>query len=123
MLTQANRECVLFVSAYTLSWMTMCTDLFPLRTRIYNKEDLVTMYDHSLGADARPLMTASFLVTFAITVLQIPDREQDSTLLGWEDPSSCARAISHTVESTIISHDGMLSTEEGMEVALLFVRL
>lgn len=77
-----------------------------------------------LASDAHPVYIALYLLTYTITIRQVPpSNAQDLSFSGYEDASIYAREVSHAVEATIISHTGISSTIDGIETTVMYLRL
>ncbi|KAF2160843.1 hypothetical protein M409DRAFT_59630 [Zasmidium cellare ATCC 36951] len=118
------RKDVTVAASYADPWMKLYTTLFPTEAAVGTRNNLTTDYEPMLTPDAHPVHIAFYLLTFAITVRQIPPpHAQELSLSGWENASVYAREVSHAVEATIIAHTGIASTIDGIETTVMYLRL
>lgn len=119
-----HRNDVAVAASYADPWMKLYTTLFPTEAALGTRNNLTTDYEPMLAPDAHPVHIAFYLLTFAITVRQIPPpHAQELSLSGWENASVYAREVSHAVEATIIAHTGIASTIDGIETTVMYLRL
>ncbi|CAK3797147.1 Hypothetical predicted protein [Lecanosticta acicola] len=118
------REWLTAVASYATPWMSLYMSIFPYTSPIDTKEELISQHDEMQSPTAHPVTMAMFLCTFAITAQQVPpDQENTSPPLNWKDAPTYARQVAQAVEATIISHTGLAMTVEGIEMAILLLRL
>lgn len=82
---------------------------------------MMSQYDACLHEDAHPINIAMLLMVFTVTALQVPDGSMD--VIAGKDKITFARGVTHTVETTVVSHTGLAITVEGIEVTVMFLRL
>lgn len=104
--------------------MKLYLTLFPSESAVATKNHLTSSYDPMLAPDAHPVHVAFFLLTFAITIRQVPPTHTPNlSLNGFEDVTVYAREVSHAVEATVIAHTGIASTVDGIETTVMYLRL
>jgi hypothetical protein len=87
---------------------------------------MLETYEEMQALDVDALRLASWLATLAVTVQQspqegsIPPSELGKYYQKWLDFS---RKVSGTVESSILSHDSLLGTIQGLGIGLNCFRL
>lgn len=118
-----SRDWVLAVASYATPWLSLYSSIFPNSTSIANKEELIAQWDELQSPSCHPISMSMFLLTFAITALQVPERREQLPPTDWKDARTYAQEIAHTFESTIVSHTGLAITVEGIEAAVMFHRL
>lgn len=110
---------------HTHDWTSMLHLMLPQPFTAKSQQEMMENYDVVSQPDASIIRMTTWLLEVAITALQIP---QGSELSGHEFKGiqkrlAYSRAVSETVEKTILAHDRLLGTLEGLGIALHFVRL
>lgn len=111
-------------SGYADSWMKLYLTLFPTDAAVSARNHLSSGYEQMIASDVHPVHIAHYLLTFAITIRQVPPSHAEGlSLNGFEDATVYAREVGHAVESTIIAHTGLASTIDGIEATVMYLRL
>ncbi|KAK4505996.1 hypothetical protein PRZ48_003961 [Zasmidium cellare] len=119
-----SRKDVTVAASYADPWMKLYLALFPTEAAIAARHNLMADYEPMLATDAHPVHIAFYLLTFTITIRQIPpSHANELSLSGHEDSSAYAREVSHAVETCIIAHTEIASTVDGMEATVMYLRL
>lgn len=115
------------VSATTSSateWLNILHSIFPHPLIASSGQDILERYEDVRHLDVDNISLALWLLTFAITAQQAP--QESETGAGspiWERLVELARTISETVESTILSHDRLIGTLQGLVLSTLWIRV
>ena len=118
-----RRENVAVLAGHVAPWLTIAQALFVLPSTIRSETELLQLWDGTHGSNADPFDMAVLLVSFALTVQQIPS-EQLPQLLGSDiDIQAYVRRVSDTIESAIVMDDVLAGSFKGLEVSLLWIRL
>ncbi|KAH8658869.1 putative C6 finger domain protein [Tricladium varicosporioides] len=106
-------------------WLIMLDGLFPQSLAVRSRQQMLESYDAMHELDVDPVSLASWLLAVAITAQQVP-QDLDSPTASprvhqkWLE---FTRIVSETVEKSILSHDRILGTVQGLDVAMHFFRL
>ena len=84
---------------------------------------LQSQYDKLQVPDANPVSIASLPLSKALTVQQAPDDTTGRAAQSISDASLFVKNVSDIVECTVILDDALAGRLEGIETALLFMRL
>jgi hypothetical protein len=116
------------ISVYTSSaseWLTLLHSFFPLPSDVKFGEDMIACYEEMHCPDVDTIRLASWLLTVALMVEQLPPKNQ--TMESWLDKrerqKSLTKAVSATVENKILIHDALTSSVHGLSVFMLCIRL
>lgn len=106
-------------------WLALLHTLLPQPLGVRSQQDMLEGYEEMHKPDVDAISLASWLLTIAITALQSPQVRGSSAtkLKGYHRFSRFSRAVSDTVESTILSHDRLICTIPGLGMAMHFLRL
>lgn len=99
--------------------------LLPHPFEVRSQQEMLENYEDMHKPDVHAISLASWLLTIAITVQQTPypnDGESEE-LRNFQRWSGFSKAVSDTVESTILSHDRLVGTTQGLGMAIHFFRL
>lgn len=107
------------------SWLDLLHTLLPQPSAARSERELSESYDDMLKPDVDTISLASWLLTIAITVQQIPGEYRSPTAQpgNIHKLSSFARAVSEAVESTILHHERLLCNPQGLGMGIHFCRL
>jgi hypothetical protein len=100
-------------SSFSSRWLELLHDLLPQPFMVHSQEEFLESYNEMTKPDVPTMSLATWLVTVAIT------GQQDHRSSG----SGFSRTVSDVVESTILSHDRLTGTVQGLGIAVHFVRL
>lgn len=106
-------------------WLDLLHTLLPQPFAVNSQQEIVECYEEMCKPDTDAISLATWLMTIAITVQQIPqEHDSPSTRLdGRQKYSRFSRVVSEIVESTLLSYDRLICTVEGLGMAMHFVRL
>ncbi|KAE8350055.1 hypothetical protein BDV28DRAFT_47863 [Aspergillus coremiiformis] len=120
-----KREEVADIAGSAYDWLTVLHAIFPQPLMLKSPQELLERYDSMCHPDADVIMLASWLLTLALTAQQTPR--------GWERSDvyrrKCRRrvefcqSIISIVEKTLLCHDRLLGTVQGLGMAIHFLRL
>ncbi|KAI9036663.1 fungal specific transcription factor domain-containing protein [Aspergillus affinis] len=116
---------VLTIANSASQWLPLVYSLFPQPGAIKSQQELGECFEDMNRPDTDPISLASWLLTVALTGQQIQgeDNDRKSQLQKSHEWSKFCRAVSDTVETTIIPHDRLVSTISGLSMAMHFFRL
>lgn len=120
-----SKDEFLGIASSASRWLTLLHTLLPQPFLCEFPQELLQSYDKMHDPDTDVITLASWLLIIAITTQQSPD-EYDSLATqskGYDRYSSFNRAVSDTVESTILSHDRLICTVPGLGMAMHLFRL
>ncbi|KFY35056.1 hypothetical protein V494_06245 [Pseudogymnoascus sp. VKM F-4513 (FW-928)] len=106
---------VIEVANSIYKWLELVVVLLPHPFSIKSGREMVGLYEEMLKPDADAISLGSWLLTIAISIQAMP--KSDASHLAF------SRAVSDRVESTILSHDGLICTLPGLGMAINFCRL
>ena len=106
-------------------WLTLLHTMLPHPFTARTQQEIVERYDIMCSPDVDAISVASWLLIIVITAQQAPGEHgsldfQSRRSRGWLRFSS---AVSNTVETTILSHDRLIGTVQGLAMAMHFIRL
>jgi hypothetical protein len=105
-------------------WLDLLHTLLPQPFAVKSQQEILECYEEMCKPDTNAISLATWLITIAITVQQIPqEHDIPSTQLNGQKYSRFSRVVSEIVESTLISYDRLICTVEGLGMAMHFVRL
>lgn len=121
-LVPAKREIEL-IAPYATEWLAMFHSLFPAPLMIKTGDEMIQQYDVVREPDVDPCYLASWLLTIAMTVQQVPREMFETQFRRIKSAAHFQKIISDAVEVTIMRQDAMVGTVEGIDTAMLFLRL
>lgn len=110
-----QKDEVIEVARSASKWLGLIDALLPQPFAIKSGREMVELYDEMHKPDADAIFLGSWLLTIAIAIQQTP--KKNISLLNF------SRTVSDRVESTILSHDGLICTLPGLGMTLNFCRL
>lgn len=118
------------LSRHVSSWTNLASEMFPplsttLMTMSPSMQNLVSLYEQVQRGDTDTWTLAMWLLSLALTAQQ-RTQSQDQPHKIVQDMTrryAFAGAVANAVERTLLSHDGLLATIQGLEVSLQFLRL
>lgn len=110
---------------HTHDWTSMLHLILPQPFTAKSQQEMMENYDVVSQPDASIIRMTTWLLEVAITALQVPKGLEISghDFQTIQRRLAYSRAVSETVEKTILAHDRLLGTLEGLGVALHFIRL
>jgi hypothetical protein len=120
-----SRDEVSSIASSASRWLILLHAVLPQPFAARSQEELLACYEEMRKPNVDPMILASWLLTIAITAQEI-EQEHDSPAFqpkGTQRFSSFHRAVSEAVESTILCHDRLMSTVQGLGMAMHFFRL
>lgn len=118
-----SRQDMITISASASSWMSLYNAIFPAINFIRTRDEMLSQFEKSQDPNADPVATAALLLSVAITVQQAPNDTTGSAAKTIKDASSFIKDVSDVVERVVVSDDGLAGSVEGIETAMLFLRL
>ncbi len=118
------KEDVYAISGSVSQWHRILHEVFPLTSLPKSQQDLLTSYDIVIQPETDTMALASWLLGVAMVSQQVRQEAHspDSIVRAFQKRFSFARVVSEAVESHILSHDSLIGTVEGIELALLYLR-
>ncbi|KAK1149867.1 hypothetical protein N8T08_003423 [Aspergillus melleus] len=116
---------VLTIAHSASRWLPLVYSLFPQPGAIKTQQELGESFDDMERPDIDPISLASWLLTVALTGQQIQGQDNNRVFQPQKSHewTKFCRAVSNTVETTIMSHDRLVSTISGLSMAMHFFRL
>lgn len=116
---------ILRVANCASQWLPLIYALFPQPGAIRSQQEISENFENMSKPDIDPISLASWLLTVALTGQQVQgqDNDRDVKLHGSHGWSKFCRAVSDTVETTIMPHDRLVTSIPGLGMALHFFRL
>lgn len=118
-----SREHIATISAYAEAWMAVYYELFPTSSALCKAESLLADYDKMLNPHAQPATLAKYLLSVAITAQQIPPNNLPVDFYGGQGVENFVEAVCTVVDDKIVSSNALAGTVEGLDAAMLYVRL
>ncbi|KAK4502079.1 hypothetical protein PRZ48_007890 [Zasmidium cellare] len=116
------RTDMITIAAYASSWLPLYASLLPMVNVDKTPEALLTRYDE-LQHEADPIALATLLLYIAMAVQHAPPPASFPESEQMQHIPTFVKTVSDTVERVVISDDALGGTLEGIEAALLFLRL
>lgn len=125
-----SKEDVDELSRHVSSWSDMAGEIFPqlsatLPTATPSAINLVSHYEQVTRADTDTWTLAMWLLSLALTAQQM-SQNHDSAEKIVQDMTrryEFAGVVANAVERTLLSHDSLLGTIQGLELSIQFLRL
>ncbi|KAK4539351.1 hypothetical protein LTR36_011008 [Oleoguttula mirabilis] len=118
-----SREDVLQIAKYASDWMTLYHTLFPAFFAFHTGDGLIVHYDRMHNDDVDPVTLAVYLLSLAITAQQVPPNTIPTQFHGGQGVPRFVDAVCRAVEHTIVGNDALAGSVEGLEAAMLYVRV
>lgn len=116
-------EEVALIADYASDWMSLYYTLFPAFFAFRTGDQLVSNHERMLEQDVHPVELARYLLSIAITAQQVPVQNMSVSLYRGHGVTRFVDAVCRTVEHNIIGNNALVGTLEGLETAMLYVRL
>ena len=110
------------IASSSSKWLFLLHTLLPQPFAILSQQELLGSYDDIQKPDVDAISLGTWLLTLAITAQQDP-QAYGSPDTPTSNSSYFCRAVSDTVENTILSHDRLVGTIKGLGMAMHFLRL
>ncbi|KAF2258321.1 hypothetical protein CC78DRAFT_621928 [Lojkania enalia] len=110
------------IAAYASSMLPLYASLFPMVNINTTPEAMVALHNELQHHDD-PAALATLLLYIAMTVQHAPATASFPTSESMQNLSTFVKNVSDTVEHIVIADDAVAGTIEGIEAALLFLRL
>lgn len=107
-----------------LRWQRLLYEIMPLGSPPQSPAELLSAYDAMLQPDVDAMTLAAWLLLI-VTVLQRPPLEDNSpmaSLRQQQNRASDFRVLTELVETHILSHDSLIGSVRGINVALMNAR-
>lgn len=110
-------------SAY--DWLTVLHALFPQPLMLNSPQELLKSFESMCRPNVDVIMLASWLLTLALTAQQIhPGREgSDVYMRKCQRRFEFCQSVIHIVDDTLLCHDRLVGTIQGLGMAIHFIRL
>nr|POE48976.1 putative oxidoreductase ordl [Quercus suber] len=118
-----THEDIVQISDHASRWMNLYCALFPVVSAIRTGDQMIRNHDRVRHAHTEPVELAIYLLSVAITAQQVPQNKLPSSFGDTQNLSKFVNTVCQEVESTIISSSALVGTTNGVEAALLQVRL
>jgi hypothetical protein len=103
--------------------MSAYTGLFPLLSIMSDPGAMLDNYDDYLETAADPIQVAVFLLMIAMMTRQLPLSNLSGILGSVSDASQFVSTVARAVRETVIAHNEVVPTLEGLETAIAYTRL
>ena len=117
-----SKEDVVVIARFADRWLTTYHSLFPSRSVTQGSAELVYRHDEMMSPAVEPTKLAIWLISIAITVQQV-SRDVEGQLNFIKNPTHYCKSVAETIAHTILRHDSILATMDGIETGLHFLRL
>jgi hypothetical protein len=115
------REDMVVIAQHATSWLKIYNELFPV---IEDTGDgLLPKYEKIQDPNTDTVTIAAFVLTVALTVQQAPDDTSGSAVKSISDAAAYIKEVSDTVDRLVVRNDVLAATLDGIEVALVSLRL
>lgn len=114
------------IAISTFEWLHMLESLYPQPMSVKSRQEILETYEEMHKPDVDALRLASWLVALAVTVHQSPPEGSSSTSeleKCYQKWVNFSRAVSDTVERSILCHDVFTCSIQGLAIGLHFFRL
>ncbi|KAK5688319.1 hypothetical protein LTS10_000297 [Elasticomyces elasticus] len=118
-----SREDVATISAHAAHWLMITRALFIMPYGANAESELLPLWDQVQDPDAHPASIAVLLLSFVMSLQQLPVDEIPELSKGPREGLSYIRQVSDAIETTIVMNDSVAATMEGLEASLLWLRL
>lgn len=120
-----SKEYVLDIPNSAFTWLIFLDTLFPHKLAAKSQQNILESYDDMRKPDVDAVSLALWLLAIAITAQQVPHEHgcPSTQLKKYERWIEFSHEVSDTVEWSILSHDRLVGTMQGLAVALHYFRL
>ncbi|KAI1866399.1 hypothetical protein JX265_007700 [Neoarthrinium moseri] len=120
-----RKEDLAVIASRATGWLTVLNDILPIDSAVKSGDEMLARYDEVNRVTADPFTLASWLMMVALSAEHNPSIVLRTGLPGngCRAGSEYSRPVVDAVERAIISCDRLMTTVEGIEVAILLVRL
>lgn len=119
------KEEVMIMARTASKWMDLVHAVLPQPFAVTSQQELLEACDQMRKEDVDTLTLAGWLLDLAVTAQQEPQVHESPTteFKRISRISDFSRAVSDAVESTLLSHDRLLGSMNGLGMAIHFLRL
>lgn len=110
------------IAKHASTWIFLLHSLLPQPFSVQSEQDILETYDDMHKPDVDPMILASWLLTIALTAQQIPIYH-NSPATQLKRSQRFPKVLSDVIEGTILPHDRMICTIQGLGMALHFFRM
>lgn len=114
---------VAVMQKYVGLWVAMMQTVFPTSFVGESSLDMISRYEAMHADDIHPTILANYLCPLAITVLHVPDQTVREELTALKDGHHFVKQVSEAIEQYVFGDDQLVATIEGLEMAIMFLRL
>ena len=118
-----SREDVAVIQHYMDTWLPLLKQFFPASTFLKTGSGVLENYDEMQSDTPHPVAVAGYLIPIAITLQHVPKEMTASVLTSIKDGPMVVKQVSDVIEQKLIADDTLLTTLEGIEMNLMFLRL
>lgn len=120
-----SKEDVMSIASTASTWLELVAAVLTQPFGLNSQQELIESYDNMLKPSVDTMTLASWLLDLAVTVQQEPavHGSPATSLKRFHRASDFCRAVAEAVETTLISHDRLLGTIQGLGMAMHFLRL
>ncbi|TKA77375.1 hypothetical protein B0A55_03224 [Friedmanniomyces simplex] len=118
-----SREDVAVIATQATPWLMITRSLFVMPRSVKTEAEMLPLWDRAQKADAHPTDMAILLLSFVMTMHQIPPAQLSGMLRSVQGGSAYIRQVSDAVEVAIVNDDGLAATMDGLEASLFWLRL
>lgn len=111
------------ISPFAEPWMILYYSLFPAFYAPRWAKQMAASYHHMHEPETHPALIGTYLLIVAITCQQVTSADLLPSICRERDLASYVKTVCECVERTVLDDSTVLGTVEGLECALLFVRL
>lgn len=113
------------ITMHAYDWLVLLELIFPQPFAAKSQRDIMNNYEEIREPNVDIIRLTTWLLEVAITALQTsqgPDLPESNSRM-MQRKLAFSRSVSETVETTILAHDRLVGTLEGLGMALHFARL
>ncbi|KAK0255712.1 hypothetical protein LTS09_009382 [Friedmanniomyces endolithicus] len=118
-----SREDVAAVAMQATPWLVLTRSLFVMPRSVMTEAQMLPLWDKSQQPDANPTDMANLLLSFVMTIHQIPPAQLSQLLGSVQDGATYVRRVSDAVEVAIVKDDVLAASVDGLEASLFWLRL
>ena len=120
-----SKEDVYSIAKTASTWLELVAAMLAQPFGLNSQQELIESYDDMLKPNVDTMTLAAWLLDLAVTVQQEPAMHGSpaTSLKRFHRASDFCRAVAEAVETTLISHDRLLGTIQGLGMAMHFLRL
>ncbi|KAK0278171.1 hypothetical protein LTR35_009494 [Friedmanniomyces endolithicus] len=118
-----SREDAATVAMQATPWLVLTRSLFIMPRSVMTEAQMLPLWDKSQQPDANPTDMANLLISFVMTIHQIPPAQLSRLLSSVQGGASYIRQVSDAVEVAIVKDDVLAASVDGLGASLFWLRL